>query len=262
MIGWRIAALKNGFLDATAYRWEFFIEVLGSAFVPAALQLILWFALFDLSGKSTLQGYTYTEMIHYTLMSVLFSQIRGGNHDFELQEMIRSGQLSQYLLRPVSAVEFVYIRGVAPKILISLISLIVGIFVCFWLGQSPFNMFLGMLLALLGNIIHYQLGAMLACTAFYWEEAFSVLMVKNLIVGLLSGEMIPLNLIPESFAWTWKYTPFYLYVFGPAQIALGRWGMMESMQHFGIALCWLLFFWGMVKVTWAIGLKRYQSLGG
>ena len=29
-LAWRLAALKNGFQDATAYRAEFFLEILGS----------------------------------------------------------------------------------------------------------------------------------------------------------------------------------------------------------------------------------------
>ena len=46
----------------------------------------------------------------------------------------------------------------------------------------------------MGNVIHFQFGATLAAAGFLWEEAYSLLMVKNMVVGLLSGEMIPLNL--------------------------------------------------------------------
>ena len=100
-LGWRWAALKNGFQDAVAYQTEFLLEVLGSAFVPAAVQWVLWYALFKVNGAQTVAGMTYQEMVHYTCVSLLFTQIRGGDHDFELQEMIRSGHLSNYLLRPV-----------------------------------------------------------------------------------------------------------------------------------------------------------------
>ena len=52
---WRIAALKNGFQDATAYRVEFLFEVLGAAFVPAAIQMVLWYALFKVGGARPLR---------------------------------------------------------------------------------------------------------------------------------------------------------------------------------------------------------------
>ncbi len=261
-LGWRWAALKNGFQDATVYRTEFFIEVLSSAFVPAAVQWILWYALFHLGGMTNIAGMTYADMIQYTLVSLLFSQIRGGDHDFEIQEMIRNGQLSQYLLKPLSIVEFVYIRGVAPKLFLAGLCLLIGIGVGIFFGLSPIRMLIAMILALIGNIIHYQIGVVLATTAFYWEEAYSILMVKNMIVGILSGEVIPLNLFPQNMQWIWKSTPFYLYVFGPVQIATGKWSYSEIASNFFISIIWLLFCWFLIRIFWGLGMKKYLSIGG
>jgi ABC-2 type transport system permease protein len=257
-----VAALKNGFRDATAYRVEFLFEVLGAAVVPAAIQWVLWYAMFRIGGATSVAGMTYVEMIHYTLASVLFTQIRGGDHDFELAEMIRSGQLSQYLLRPVGVVEFVWIRGVAPKLFLAGLCLAIGMTAGYWMGISPVRMLGAMFLALIGNVIHYQIGAAIATASFYWEEAYSVLMVKNMIVSLLSGELIPLNLFPESMQWIWKSTPFYLYVFGPTQYALGHWSHAEFIQQLGIAGLWLAVGWAMVRASWGLGIRRYLSLGG
>ncbi|MBY0472397.1 ABC-2 family transporter protein [bacterium] len=259
---WRVAALKNGFKDATAYRIEFLFEVLGAAVVPAAIQWVLWYALFKVGGMNEVAGMTYTDMVQYTLVSLLFSQVRGGDHDFELSELIRSGQLSNYLLRPVGVVEFIYIRGVAPKLFIASICLVIGMVLGLFFGFDPMRMFGAMIMALVGNIIHYQIGAALASTGFYWEEAYSVLMVKNMIVSLLSGELIPLNIFPESLQWIWKSTPFYLYVFGPVQYALGRWTHAEFFMQMGIASLWLVAGWLLVKISWGLGMRRYLSLGG
>ncbi len=258
---WRLAALVNGLKDATAYRIEFVLEFLGAAAVPAAIQWLLWYAMFKVDGRTEINGLTYSDLISYTLASVLFSQVRGGDHDFELQEMIRTGQLSQYLLRPVSAVEFVYIRGVAPKLLIAGGCLAIGLILSPFLGYSPLRVLGAMFLAFIGNIIHYQIGAALATTAFYWEEAFSVLMVKNLLVSILSGELIPLYLFPQSMEWLWKSTPFYLYVFGPVQFALGKWSYTEYCQSLVLAGMWLCIGWILIRISWSIGIRRYQSLG-
>jgi ABC-2 type transport system permease protein len=259
---WRWAALRNGFRDATAYRVEFLAEVLGSAFVPAAIQWVLWYALFKVGGKTEVGGQTYASLVQYTLMSVLFSQVRGGDHDFELQEMIRSGQLSNYLLRPVSVVEFVWVRGVAPKLVIAGMCLALGVAFSAAFGVSPIRMIFAMLMALIGNIIHYQIGSALATTAFWWEEAYSILMVKNIVVSLLSGELIPLDLFPPSMQWIWKVTPFYLYVFGPVKFALGQWTWAEFGLQMGVALVWLVVGWMLIRLSWGVGMKKYLSLGG
>lgn len=260
---WRIAALRNGFQDATAYRVEFLLEVLGAAFIPAAIQWVLWYALFKLGGQTTVGGMTYEQMLAYTFTSILFTQIRGGDHDFELMEMIRSGGLSNYLLRPASVVEFVYMRGLAPKLFIASISLSIGVFATMFTDVvSAPRMVASLGLAILGNIIHFQIGAIIATLAFYWEEAYSVLMVKNMVVQILSGELIPLNLFPASMTWIWKMTPFYLYVFGPTQYALGRWSHMEFLHAVGVAVIWITCLSVITHWTWKLSIKRYLSLGG
>jgi ABC-2 type transport system permease protein len=259
---WRLAALKNGLLDATAYRIEFLFELFGSAVVPAGIQMMLWYALFDLGGATEVAGMTYHDLILYTIVSTLFSQVRGGNHDFELQEMIRSGGLSNYLLRPVGVVEFVYIRGVAPKLFTALICLVLGNVVGFFFDLNPLRVLGGMLLALIGNIIHYQIGAALATTAFVWEEAYGVLMVKNMVVQFLSGELLPLTLFPEKWSWIWKSTPFYLFVYGPTQFATGKWSIEEFGFQLLVAMAWMFACSFLVHYTWKWNIKRYQSLGG
>jgi ABC-2 type transport system permease protein len=261
-IEWRTAALKNGFLDAAAYRWEFLFEILGSAFVPAAIQLVIWHAMFTVNGAQTVGGMTYGQAIQYTLVSMMFTQVRGGNHDFELQEMIRSGGLSNYLLRPIGVVEFVYLRGIAPKIFTAAFALVIGAVVGWMFGLSPLNLLVAMFFAFAGNIIHYQISAALAATAFAWEEAYSILMVKNMLVSLLSGELIPLNLFPASFAWIWQWSPFYLYVYAPTRIASGEWPLSSLGPHLAWAAVWLLAGWLAIKATWGFGIRKYLSLGG
>ncbi len=261
-LGWRWEALKNGFRDATAYRVEFLFEILGSALVPASIQLVFWYALFKVGGSQTIAGLTHADLLTYTWVSMLFTQVRGGDHDFELQELIRTGQLSQYLLRPVGVVEFTYIRGLAPRLFIAALSLSAGSLIAFFLKLSIYKIFAAMTLALLGNVIHYQIGASLATSAFLWEEAYSVLMIKNMAVNFLSGELIPLNLFPESMTWMWKYTPFYLYVYGPTQYALGRWSDAEFFHALILALLWIVLGFFMIRLSWSWGIKKYLSLGG
>src|ERR1035437_9588686 len=117
MIEWRLAAIKNGMKDALAYRWDFIIDFFGQALVPVGIQLILWHAVFNQNGNTTFAGMTHAELLAYTWTSLLFTQIRGGNYDFSLIEMIRTGALSQSLLRPVGPVEFVFWRGLGDKLL-------------------------------------------------------------------------------------------------------------------------------------------------
>lgn len=248
--------------DALAYRGEFLLDIVSSAFVPVCLQLILWFSIFKTSGQTHFAGMTYSELLTYTWTSLLFTQIRGGDQDFALAEMIRTGSLSNYLLRPVSVIEFTYIRGLGEKLLVIGLCLSLGLLATSFTPLSPTHLLLGLMLALVGNLIHYLFGVLLSAVAFYWENAFALLMVKNMVVSLLSGELLPLNLFPTHYEWIWKSTPFYLYVFGPTQMALGKWSYEMWLQQMGIALLWTLALLILVRITWRFSIYRYQGLGG
>jgi ABC-type uncharacterized transport system permease subunit len=261
-VEWRLAAVKNGMKDALAYRWDFLIDFFGQALVPVGIQLILWNAIFKQNGATLFGGMSHAELLAYTWTSILFSQIRGGNYDFSLIEMIRTGSLSQSLLRPVGPVEFVFWRGFGDKLFTATFCLLLGIIATLVAGHSVTNLMMGMTLAILGNIIHYLFGATLAAVAFYWENAFAILMVKNMVVSLLSGELIPLSVVPAKYSFIWESTPFYLYVYGPTQIALGKWSHEMWLHHMMIAFLWCFAFAGALKITWKYSIHRYQGIGG
>jgi ABC-2 type transport system permease protein len=259
---WRFAAIRNGVRDALAYRGDFLIEFFSSALVPVSIQLILWYSIFHNTGQTSFGGMTYSELLAYTWTSVLFSQVRGGDKDFELAEMIRTGTLNNYLLRPVGVIEFTFYRAIGEKLLTTAFCFVLGIIVLLYLKLSILNLILAMSLALMGNIIHYLFGSALAAVAFYWENGFAILMVKNMAVSLLSGEVLPLSIVPAKFAWIWQSTPFYLYVYGPTQITLGKWDHAMWLKEMMIGLIWILVFWALIKIVWGISVKRYQGIGG
>ena len=259
---WRLAAIKNGMKDALAYRWDFLIDFFGQSLLPVGIQLILWNSIFKQGGTTSFGGQSHADLLAYTWTSLLFSQIRGGNYDFSLIEMIRTGSLSQSLLRPVGPVEFVFWRGLGEKLFTATFCFLLGTIASFFAGHSIMNLIMAMMLAILGNVIHYLFGAALSAVAFYWENAFAILMVKNMVVSLLSGELIPLSVVPARFSLIWQATPFYLYVYGPTQIALGIWDHKMWLHQMLIGFIWLFAFAAALKITWKISIHRYQGIGG
>ncbi len=259
---WRIAAIRNGIKETMAYRGDFLLDLIGSSIVPVGIQLMLWHSIFSSQEGGTFAGMTHAELLAYTWTSMLFSQIRGGNHDFTLIELIRTGGLNNYLLRPVGVVEFTYFKGIGEKLITAGMCLTLGAIATAFTSMNLSNLLMGLTLALMGNIIAYLFGAILAGAAFYWENAFAVLMVKNMAVSLLSGELIPLSVVPEQYALIWKALPFYLFVFGPTQVATGKWDAAMWGTQMGIAFFWILLLWGVLHASWRFAIHRYQGIGG
>ncbi len=261
-LDWRLAAIKNGMQDALAYRINFVVELVFSALTPVAVQLILWQAYFQGGTSDRLGQLTHAELIQYSLASLLFSQIRGGNYDFTLIEMIRNGTLSIGLLRPVGPVEFTYFRSFGEKAFVTGIALTAGVVTCAFTQYSVVHLLLGMIVAWLGNVIAYVFGSILATVAFYWENAFAVLIIKNTVVAFLSGEVIPLTLFPEKLSFLWQSLPFYFFVHAPTQIFLGKWGNDQIQIELFKAVVWLVVLLFIHQWVWKRNIHKYQAIGG
>jgi len=261
-LNWRIATIRNGMKEALAYRGEFLLDLFGSAIVPVGIQLMLWTAILRGNPGSTFAGMSYADLLAYTWTSLLFSQIRGGDLDFSIIEMIRTGTLSNYLLRPVGVLEFVYFKGLGEKLLTTLFCFALGSIATLFTSLTLPHLMMAIALALLGNIIAYLFGCILATVAFYWENAFAALMVKNMVVSLFCGELIPLTIVPERYALIWKCTPFYLFVFGPTQVALGKWDSSIWLREMGIATLWIAALFITLHLIWKHSVHRYQGIGG
>jgi ABC-2 type transport system permease protein len=261
-LNWRIATIRNGVKEALAYRGEFLLDIFGSAIVPVGIQLMLWTAILRGDPNASFAGMSYGELMAYTWTSLLFSQIRGGDLDFSIIEMIRTGTLNNYLLRPVGVLEFVYFKGLGEKLLTLLFCFALGSIATLFTSLSLPNLLMAMMLALLGNVIAYLFGCILATVAFYWENAFAALMVKNMVVALFCGELIPLTIVPEKYSLIWKCTPFYLFVFGPTQVALGKWNSSVWLREMGLGVLWILAFLMLLHLAWKKSIHRYQGIGG
>ncbi len=261
-LGWRLSTLRNGIQDSLAYRWDFFLRLFGSALVPAIVQFTLWYSAFKLGSAETLGGNTYAELVAYTATSMLFSQLRTGDQDFTIDDMIRTGTFSAALLRPVRPLEFIYLRSMGEKLSVMILASLIAITASIFTSMHFSHFLQGLGIAILGNIIHFQIGCAVVTLAFYWEQSYAAIMTKNIIVSLLSGEMIPLHFFPENLTWLWKGLPFYLYIYGPTQIALGRWTGGDVTHQLWIALAWIAGLGLLVRMLWSYSIRRYQALGG
>ncbi len=258
-------SLLVGVKESIIYRFEFFNSVTVSLLVPVMIQLALWQSIFSDPQTTTIAGQTHPQFLQYTLVSVLFFQIRGGDHDFYLAELIRTGGLSQYLLRPIGFLRYFYCQAIGSKLIVLAVSLICALvassFAEAFQSTSLVSILLGFTLALLGNLIHYLLSCLLTVAAFYWEEATSLLMAKNLVTSVLCGELIPLTLFPKQTLSLLEYLPFHLYVYTPTQIANQTISHNQILQMFGLAVVWIAVLSALLNLAFNTGLKHYQSLG-
>ena len=87
-------------------------------------------------------------------------------------------------------------------------------------------------------------------------------MMKNCIVGFLSGAIIPLSFLPETLGRIFMLLPFASLNYTPVMIYMGVYRGAELLYYLGLQVFWVMFFFGLSKLLWFVSVRRLSVQGG
>ncbi len=267
--------LRISLEERLVYRGDFALGTL-MRFLPLVTQVFLWGAVYQAVRSedrgSTIAGYTYPEMIAYYLLTQIsraFSSMPGLASNIALQ--IRNGEIKKYLIQPVDLVGFLLLGRIAHKLVYYVVA--AGPFaLVFYLCRDYFHGWpdaTTMLAFLASLVMSFLLGFFLEATlglvGFWFLEVSSLLFIYMLFTFFFSGHMFPidmLNALPGPWAMIVRAIPLQYLAYFPAAVFLGKIQGAELAWGLALQLFWVLFFIGLCRLTFHLGVKRYSGYGG
>src|SRR6516225_9513512 len=223
---WRI--LRISLIERMVYRADFLIGTL-LRFLPIVTTILLWEAIYAGSGKSSLGGFSRSDMIAYLLLvhvGSVFSSMPGLAAG--IARDIREGTLKKYLLQPVHMVAYLVTYRAAHKAAYIVTSALPYALV-FWICRSYFpgwpdawTLAAYLVSLVLAFFIGFFFEATIGMIGFWFLEVTSFLYVVNTIAFFVSGQMFPLDLLPPFWASLLKALPFQYLAYFPTAIFLGK----------------------------------------
>src|SRR5260221_419331 len=104
--------------------------------------------------------------------------------------------------------------------------------------------------------------SLIGMLAFWFLEISTFLFVVMMIEFFLSGQMIPLNILPTSMQPFLTFSPFGYEGYWPCMILMGKVPQAQLPQLLGIGFLWVGVFYFISGAIWKQGLKRYSPVGG
>lgn len=98
--------------------------------------------------------------------------------------------------------------------------------------------------------------------AFIIKYLWGANMMKNCIVGFLSGSVIPLTFLPDILEKIFLLLPFASLNYTPVMIYMGKYSGLSLLYYLGLQIFWVLFFWGLSKLLWYVSVKHLSIQGG
>lgn len=254
--------LRIGLSVAVAYRAEMVVWMLTTT-MPL-VSLALWSAV---AAEGPVGRFDQAGFSAYFLATMVVRQVTGSWLVWALNQEIRSGELSQRLLRPLHPLigfSAENLSAVPLRAAISAPFALVGLYLVGPTNVSPTpGHVLIVILSLVGAwAVNFFTMALMGSLAFWLESATAVFEVWLVAFGVLGGYLVPLELLP---GWAQRISgvlPFRYTLAFPVEAMLGLLPTAEAFRQLVIQWVYVIASAAGALVVWRAGLKRYAAFGG
>ncbi len=255
-----LATIKICWSRYLAYRTDFFLQVIGPAFVLFFVQYNLWTSIFE--NNSTVNGFNLKEMLEYHLWSMIIMLFGQGHMAFDLSNDIRMGKISSYLIYPFDFWKFHTANFISFQLLqffICAITLLLALSSQFIVIPTWSHIIQGISFIFLVSIFWFTLQFLTGILAFWLEETWILRVIAQILTRFLSGAIIPLDFFPTWARNFLDMTPFPLLSYYPIKILSGK--ALLELWMVGLLLMWTLILILVNRWIWKRGVRLYTAAG-
>lgn len=227
----------------------------------------LWRGIFV--SNQSVYGYSQPQMLTYVfLVLIVQTLVVSAPSSDNIGGEIANGDLSNYLVKPISYLKYWFTRDLSSKLLNILFAFFEIILL--WLllkpiiqfPATPFVALSSVVSSVLAVAIYFFVSASTRFVAFWapentWPVAFLVLV----LLQILAGGIFPLDILPRWASTVLQFTPFPYLVYYPIAIFVGKISGWEIVRILLQSLLWLWIMYKLTRIVWKRGLINYASEG-
>ena len=230
---------------------------------PFLAYAFLWAAVYRHGGQ--IGNYSGNQMLTY----YLFVLVIGGTMPIfaysDISKSIKNGDLSYFLIRPISFVGYYYsvLFGASVMWLIAHIIGVLPLLIFFKdkiILPGVQDLLWGVVFYIVAHALAFMAGVIFNLLSFWVGNPYGFSQLWAFTIGLLGGEVLPLDLIPVGQVL--NYLPFKFIFYVPIQVLVGRMALSDKLSNLFVGIVWILVLRAIVQLMWLAGLKRYEAVGG
>lgn len=258
-----LACIKLGIRTRVTYPIDFFIGIVIIPICYFLVEAAFWTGVIQTSGNQLLGGFPLRYYLGYFLWLML--QLGAVNWRFERAMIsdINTGAVNALLLRPSSFYEYYLGQLIGQKVMVVL-AMTPVVFLIAWTWNLPLipeRLPLALLMGFSYVILLFSLHFAVASMAFFFDHVYSLNNTKNMLIWFLTGELMPLDLLPSPIREIVIALPFSCGNYLPAAYLSGRITTEVFMRGFiSLAIGGIVF--GLIaRFVWQRGLRSYSGTG-
>jgi ABC-2 type transport system permease protein len=262
------ALFRVGVQASLAYRFDALLMVI-SIGVSVLLQLILWRAVFSQSSQPLVYGFSFQQMVAYTLLCNVIPKITRASFEYEMAEDVKMGGIGRFLVAPISYFGyrlFAFLGANAVNLTLALIVILIAsqLLAFGHVSVGAHSVLLLAFIAALADalILNFLFFFLIGLASFWTVEAWGVFEAARILVLILSGGIFPLEIFGPFWRNIFLWLPFPYAVYFPIQVITGRLTTDAILRGLLVQVLWVLLLGVLVIQLWNRATRRLVTVGG
>ncbi|MDQ3099496.1 MAG: ABC-2 family transporter protein [bacterium] len=179
-----------------------------------------------------------------------------------ISEIIKQGDLNNYLIKPVNILPYLYstyFGKIGLRLSFSAFTLILGLIIS--PPQSFTSIGLFIVFLALAIVISFSFNIFIGVLAFYITEVKGIRNSVGHFISILSGASAPLTLFPVGLKEFILLTPFPYMIYGPINGLKTNVLDISVFKGLAISLIWAIALLVLAYLVWQKGIKKYEAIG-
>jgi ABC-2 type transport system permease protein len=249
--------------DSLAYRASAIIWILTDT-LPAMIMPLVFISAMPDGG--TVGGLTSGQFVVYYQTMLLLTNFITSHIMWDFAWEIKEGVFTIHLIRPIGYYQVAFIRNLTWRIMrvMLFLPMFFVLLLLFREHLHGFQPYLGWetwLSIILGHLVSFTFIMMMVQLAFFFTEVQSIFGLYYIPMLFLSGQVFPIQLLPDWAAVVAKAIPFYYTTALPTELVVGRVLPSEAPRLIAVQCAWIVGQYIVSKLLWRWGVKQYTGVG-
>ena len=257
---------RAGIIESFTFRMGLFVSFFGNI-IYLIIVYFLWKAIFSSSPTGVVNGMTFSDtMIYLVLAGSLMSMVEVFLV-FMIGRSVQQGTIVLDLLKPIRYDAFMFFSNSGEVVVKAFTVFIPTAVVVYFVSGHGFPLGWNLLLFipsfLFGFIINFFINMIIGTLCLFTQSSWGINIMKEVVIGLLSGASIPLAFFPDGIRAVVDKLPFQAIYHIPLNILLhDNYSATKIGTMFATQFMWAIVLFILSSLFWKWSLNKITVNGG
>lgn len=258
--------IRAGIMEQLHYRLSAILVVVCNL-IYLLLIYNLWGAIYKSAGTDIVNGMTFSDTMIYLVFATSLFNFMEMWLVWDMGDDIKTGRIVIDLLKPMHYPGLMFFRAFGNCVVKLFTTFLpTAIVVYFVSGRAiplGINILWFVISAFISLVINFFINFIIGTVCMYTESVWGINIMKEVVVGILSGATVPLVFFPEKLAHIVKLLPFQTIINSPMELLLHKdYALGQVGEVLGLQIFWLIILAIFCNWFFAVSMRKITVNGG